>query len=128
MTLQTTMMQLKNQLKKEKEEAAAQLESQVAALTTQVKDLEAVAEETTVKQDELQTTNQEQQEKAAEELLAAQQSGKVVSNERDMLAKEVVALKTNVGAEEAGESYAESIKEAYEAQIQEMNEEVMTLQ
>ena len=66
-----------------------------------------------------------QQQKAAEELLAAHQSIKVLQNERDVLAKEVEISRS---AEEAGDTYADSMKETYEAQIKEMNEEVLTLQ
>jgi hypothetical protein len=67
---------------------------------------------------------QQKCDKATEELLAAQ----AVSNERDVLAKEVEALKESHEDSEAVASYADSMKEIFESKLKEMSQELLTAQ
>ena len=67
---------------------------------------------------------QQKCDKATEELLAAQ----AVSNERDVLAKEVEALKESHEDSEAVASYADTMKEIFESKLMEMSQELLSAQ
>ena len=128
--LETTVAELTE----DQRQAALRLDKTVEELketSAQVEELEAAENELEATVEELEQDladkakelkeSQSEHANTTAELMGAQQAAKTVSNERDVLLLQVQAS-------EAGDevtALADSMKEAYEAQLKEMNEELL---